>query len=257
MKKLLLVGALTLGAASCAPEIDQQTAPDVVLADFNPAASPAVVPTPNDLAIDSATGLVNAPIDPSAPAAQQEFTKDYLNTLNGFPVSVDGVHEDCRPGQATVNTSSVRFIDLLKGTAIATPDVTPTIAYDEDTDQLVIAPPATGWPKGGRYAIALIGGANGLKGMGGKQVVGSSVWTLASLEKPLVTCEDLTASDCRASTDLIPSTKTDPADRIKDQTATALRLEQLRRSYKPLLDALAAQGVQPLRTSCCCGPSAS
>ena len=33
MKKLLLVGALTLGAASCAPEIDQQTAPDVVLAD--------------------------------------------------------------------------------------------------------------------------------------------------------------------------------------------------------------------------------
>lgn len=243
MKKLLLVGALTLGAASCAPEIDQQEAPDVVLADFNPAGSPAVVPTPNDLAIDSTTGLVNAPIDPSAPAAQQEFTRDYLNTLNGFPVSATASTKIADLDKTTVNATSVRFIDLLKGTPIATPDVTPTIAYDEDTDQLIVAPPATGWPKGGRYAVALIGGANGLKGVGGKPVVGSSVWTLASLEKPLVTCEDLTAPDCRASTDLIPSTKTDPAERIKDQTATALRLEQLRRSYKPLLDALVAQGV--------------
>lgn len=243
MKKLFLVGALTLGAASCAPEIAQDTAPDVVLADFNPAASPAVVPTPNDLAIDATTGLVNAPIDPSAPAAQQEFTKDYLNTLNGFPVSSTASTKIPDLDKTTVNATSVRFIDLLAGTPIATPAVTPTIAYDEDTDQLVVAPPATGWPKGGRYAVALIGGANGLKGVGGKQVVGSSVWTLASLEKSLVTCEDLTASDCRASTDLIPSTKTDPAERIKDQTATALRLEQLRRSYKPLLDALAAQGV--------------
>jgi hypothetical protein len=243
MKKLLLVGALTLGAASCAPEIDQQAAPDVVLADFNPAASPAVVPTPNDLAIDPATGLVNAPIDPNAPAAQQEFTKDYLNTLNGFPVSVTASTKIPDLDKTTVNTNSVRFIDLLKGTPIATPDVTPTIAYDEDTDQLVIAPPATGWPKGGRYAIALIGGANGLKGVGGKQVVGSSVWALASLDKSLVTCEDLTAPDCQATTSLIPSSKADPAERLKDQTATALRLEQLRRSYKPLLDALVTQGV--------------
>jgi hypothetical protein len=243
MKKLLLVGALTLGAASCTPEIAQDAAPDVVVADFNPAGSPAVVPTPNDLAIDPATGLVNAPIDPNAPAAQQEFTRDYLNTLNGFPVSVTASTKIPNLDKSTVNTNSVRFIDLLKGTPIATPDVTPTIAYDDDTDQLVIAPPATGWPKGGRYAVALIGGANGLKGTGGRPVVGSSVWQLASLEKPLVTCEDLTASDCRATTDLIPSTKTDPAERIKDQTASALRLEQLRRSYRPLLDAVAAQGV--------------
>jgi hypothetical protein len=243
MKKLWLVGALALGAASCAPEIAQDEAPDVVVADFNPAGSPAVVPTPNDLAIDPATGLVNAPIDPNAPAAQQEFTRDYINTLNGFPTTVAATTKIADLDKATVTTSSVRFIDLLKGTPIATPDVTPTIAYDEDTDQIVIAPPAAGWPKGGRYAVALIGGATGLKGSKGQPVVGSTVWQLASLEQPLVTCEDLTAPDCRASTDLIPSTKTDPAERIKDQTASALRLEQLRRAYKPLLDAVAAQGV--------------
>jgi hypothetical protein len=244
MKKLLLVGVLSLSGASCAPEIAQDAPPDYVIADFNPAASPAVVPTPNDLAIDPATGLVNAPIDPNAPAAQQEFTKDYINTLNGFPTSVTASTKIPDLDKNSVTASSVRFIDLLKGTPIATPDVTPTIAYDEDTDQLVIAPPATGWPKGGRYAVALVGGDNGLKGTGGKKVVGSTVWTLASLEKPLVTCEDLTAPDCRASTDLIPSTKEDPAERIADQTATALRLEQLRRSYKPVLDAVASQGVK-------------
>ncbi|HVG57876.1 MAG TPA: hypothetical protein VNA24_04930 [Hyalangium sp.] len=243
MKKLLLVGVLTLSAASCAPEIAQDPAPDYVIADFNPAASPAVVPTPNDLAIDPATGLVNAPIDPNAPAAQQEFTKDYLNTLNGFPTSVTASTKVPDLDKNSVSASSVRFIDLLQGTPIATPPVTPTIAYDEDTDQIVIAPPPTGWPKGGRYAVALVGGDNGLKGTGGRKVVGSSVWALASLEQPLVTCEDLTAPDCKASTDLIPSTKEDPVERMADQTASALRLEQLRRAYKPLLDAVAAQGV--------------
>src|SRR5262245_60599990 len=243
MKKLLLVGALTLGAVSCTPDIKQDPPPDVVLADFNPSASPAVVPTPTDLAINQETGLVNAPIDPTASPAQQEFTRDYLNTLNGFPTSVTASTKIVDLDKSTVNTNTVKFIDLLAGTPIATRAVTPTIAYDEDTDLLQVAPPTGGWPKGGKYAVVLMGGENGLKGVGGKAVVGSSVWTLATLEQPLVTCEDLTASDCKPSTDLIPSTKEDPVERLADQTASALRLEQLRRSYKKLLDALQAQGV--------------
>ena len=40
--------------------------------------------------------------------------------------------------------------------------------------------------------------------------------------------------------DVIPSHKTDPAEKCKDQTAKALQLEQLRRGYAPILDALAA-----------------
>ncbi len=244
MKKLLLVGALTLSAASCAPDIKQEPAPDYVVAQFDPAGSPAVVPTPNDLAINPTTGLVNAPIDPKAPAAQQEFTRDYLNTLNGFPTSVTSTTKIVGLDKSTVSPTTVRFIDLLQGTPIATPTVTPTIAYDEDTNQLVIAPPETGWPKGGRYAVALIGGDNGLKGVGGKKVVGSPVWSLASLQKPLVTCEDLTAPDCKPTTDLIPAESTDPVEHLKEQTAAALQLEQLRRAYAPLLDAIATQGVK-------------
>ncbi|WP_224362714.1 hypothetical protein [Hyalangium versicolor] len=248
MRKLLFVGALTLGAVSCAPDIKQDPAPDVVVAQFDPAASPAVVPTPNDLAINQATGLVSAPIDPKAPAAEQEFTKDYLNTLNGFPTTAAASTKIVGLDASTVNPPakppSVMFIDLLAGTPIATPPVTPTIAYDGTAGQLTIAPPATGWPKGGKYLVALIGGENGLKGQGGKKVVGSSVWSLATLQSPLVTCQDLSAPDCAATTDLIPVESHDPAEQIKERNAAALQLEQLRRAYSPLLDALVAKGVK-------------
>ncbi|HLL05825.1 MAG TPA: hypothetical protein VK539_34965 [Myxococcaceae bacterium] len=243
MKKLLLVGALALGGVSCAPDIKQDPAPDNIVAQFDPAGSPAVLPLPNDLAINPATGLVAAPIDPNAPAAQQEFTRDYLNTLNGFPTTAAATTKIADLDEASINADTVRFIDLLQGTPIATPSVTVTRTYDAATGTLTIAPPATGWPKGGRYAIALVGGANGLKGKNGKPVIGSAVWAFASSPEPLVTCEDLTAPNCQATTEIIPSTKTDPAEKLADQTASALRLEQLRRAYRPLLDALETQNV--------------
>jgi hypothetical protein len=248
MKKLWLIGALALGGVSCAPEINQDPPADNVIAQFDPSASPAVVPLPNDLAINPATGLVAAPIDPSAPAAQQEFTRDYLNTLNGFPTSAVATTKITDLDETTINPENkpktVLFIDLLAGTPIATPTVAPTTSYDSATGTLSIAPPATGWPKGGRYAVALVGGPNGLKGKNGKPVVGSAVWGFASSSEPLVTCEDLTAPNCQATTEIIPSTKTDPAERLADQTATALRLEQLRRAYRPVLNAIADQGVE-------------
>jgi hypothetical protein len=245
MKKLLLVGALAFGGVSCAPDIKQDPPADNVIAQFDPAASPAVVPSPNDLALNPATGLVAAPIDPQAPAAQQEFTRDYINTLNGFPTSVVATTKITDLDPSTINPDTVRFIDLLKGTPIATPSVEVDTKYDAETGTLSISSknPA-GWPKGGRYAIALVGGEGGLKGTNGKPVVGSAVWGFASAENPLVTCEDLTAPDCRATTEIIPSEEHDPVKRHEDQTATALRLEQLRRSYKPVLDAIATQGVE-------------
>ncbi|SET96660.1 hypothetical protein [Stigmatella erecta] len=239
MKKLWLVGALSVGASACAPDIAQDDPPDVVLAQFDPSASPAVVPSPNDLAYDENTKRVNAPINPQASLAEQEFTRDYLNTLNGFPISSVATTKIVDLDPATINAGTVRFIDLQAGTPLATPAVTPTISYNAETDMLMIAPPATGWPKRGRYAVALIGGENGLKGVGGKPVVGSATWSFINSDESLVTCEELTAPDCRSRTDIIPSRKTDPAERLADQNASALRLEQLRRSYRDLLKAIA------------------
>jgi fermentation-respiration switch protein FrsA (DUF1100 family) len=245
MKKLWLAGALCVGASACTPDIAQDPPPDVVIAQFDPAASPAVVPSPNDLAYDENTKRVNAPINPQAPLAEQEFTRDYLNTLNGFPVSAVATTKIVDLDPATINAGTVRFIDLQAGTALATPPVTPTIAYNPETDLLTIAPPATGWPKRGRYAVALIGGANGLKGVGGKPVVGSATWSFINSDESLVTCEELTAPDCRSRTDIIPSRKTDPVERLADQNASALRLEQLRRGSRELIRAAAGPGGKP------------
>lgn len=245
MRKLLLVGATAaLGATACAPEIENQAPADVVVAQFDPTGVPAVVPSPNDLAIDSTTGLVKAPIDPNSSPAMQEFTRDYLNTLNGFPTAAAATAKIVDLDPASINADSVRFIDMYAGTPIATAPVTPTVSYNADTDTLTIAPPATGWPKGARYAVALVGGEKGLKGTNGRPVVGSATWAFARSAQPLVTCEDLTAPDCTTTTELIPSTETEPAARLADQTASALRLEQLRRAYKPLLESLEKQGVK-------------
>ncbi|GMU02290.1 hypothetical protein KH5H1_64100 [Corallococcus caeni] len=251
MKKSLFLGAMALGAVACTPEIAQD-APNtnVGLAEFDPTGSPAVVPSPNDLAINRATGLVNAPINPAASAAEQEFTRDYLNSLNGFPTSAIASTKVKDLDAFTVNARTVVFIDLYAGTPLAKKPVTPTIAYNEDTDLINLIPPVdpnTGlpaWPKGGRYAVALIGGENGLKTTSGHPIIGSATWAFASSAKPLVTCEDLTSPDCAPATEIIPSTETDPAKRLAAQTQSAIQLEQLRRGYAPLIEGLVAKGFK-------------
>ncbi|NPD25276.1 hypothetical protein HPP06_17835 [Corallococcus exiguus] len=252
MKKQLFLGAMALGAVACTPEIAQE-APNlnVGLAEFDPSASPAVVPSPNDLAINQVTKLVQAPINPAASAAEQEFTRDYLNSLNGFPTSAIANTKIKDLDPSSVSPKTVIFIDMYAGTPLATKPVTPTLAYNEDTDLLNIIPPVdinTGlpaWPKGSRYAVALVGGENGLKTTSGQSIIGSATWAFINSDKSLVTCEDLTSPDCGPATEIIPSSETDPAKRLADQTASALQLEQLRLGYKQVFDkALAPQGFK-------------
>jgi hypothetical protein len=251
MKKSLFLGAMALGAVSCTPEIAQD-APNtnVGLAEFDPSGSPAVVPSPNDLAINQTTKLVQAPINPKASAAEQEFTRDYLNSLNGFPTSAIASTKVQDLDAFTVNEKTVIFIDLYAGTPLAVKPVKPTIAYNETTDLINLIPPVdpnTGlpaWPKGGRYAVALIGGENGLKTTAGHPVIGSATWAFASSPAPLVTCEDLSAPDCAPATEIIPSTETDPAKRLAAQTASAIQLEQIRRGYAPIIKSLTDKGFK-------------
>ncbi|AEI64149.1 hypothetical protein [Corallococcus macrosporus] len=243
MRKVLFLGALALGASACAPDIAQdppRSPEDSVVAEFDPTASPPVVPSPNDLAI--VNGLVNAPINPQASAAEQEFTRDYVNTLNGFPTTVTVTTRIRDLDPTTVNSNTVKLIDVYAGTPLAKPATPKGIAYHEDTDLITILPPLPqGWPKGGRYAVAILGGENGVKTTAGKPVIPSATWAFASSPQSLVTCEDLTASNCQTATELIPSAETDPAARLADQTASALQLEQLRRGYAPILNLVSEQ----------------
>ncbi len=235
MKRLLLI---TLILAACEADIPKEGRPNVVVAEFDPAAS--VVPLPNDLARDPTTGKVVVPPSATDTAAQKEFNEKYLGALTGFPSeSTASVVFDGNLDPASVNAQTVLGLDL---TAAPAPiAINPQL--DPVTHTISVAPPAGGWLRGHRYAIVVVAGPNGVRGAGGVPVVGSATWALVSSSNPVVTCTDLTSPDCRPAVDVIPSDKTDPAERLADQTQKAIQLEQIRRGYAPLLDALGARGI--------------
>ncbi len=250
MKKLLPILVL-LGA--CAPDIQQDPAPstDVVMVNFDPAhvdpatgEPDAIVPLPNDLArADATTGeiapgaKIKVPPPPSSrpyPDAQKEFDQQYLQTLDGFPYeSTASVTTSGDLNPTSVNPMTILAFDITNKALPMPVTIAPTFA----NKTITIPPPAGNWTRAHTYAIAAIGGANGLKGAGGQPVIGSQVWTLVSSSNPLVTCPDL-KTNCQPAVDIIPSTQTDPDAKLKDQTAKAIQLEQLRRGYAPILDAL-------------------
>ena len=233
----LVVSVLGLAAVitACAPDIPQVTNKPLVVMEFDPAAAPPVVPSPNDLAIDQNTGLVTVPPNPTDTPTQIEFNRTYLNTLDGFPME----------STASVATSG----DLAPGTlatGVLVLDITNPLApfpvtnavpgYVAGSKVLTIAPPNGAWTRGHRYAIVIKGGnqTGALTGSSGQSVAGTAVWALVAGTVPLCALPDggpgLPGSGCLPTTDLLPSAE------------AAAQLQELQLAYKPLIDAL---GVLP------------
>ncbi len=188
---------------------------------FDPRSMSPVVPEPNDLRMDPATGLVRYPISPGDSPAQQEFTRDYLNTLDGFPGSVTASAQTSAPlDPFSVNSQSVRLIQVA-GPAMST---APIVGYNEDTLKILVIAP-TGWPRGARFMVAVLGGDSGVKDVGGRHVAGSPVWQWVRSTTPLVDDSD------RSTVPGLPD-------------ADAPNMERLRLRYAPHLDQLASQGVR-------------
>lgn len=245
MKRLLVLGCLAGVFAGCNPDIPNTPSSTYVTALFDPANG--VAPSPNVLATDMRTGLLAVPIPPGASPAQAEFTTDFLNKLDGYPrdtparATFDG---DLVP--TSVNSSSVKILDLAAGGA---PVAGTAASYVAAQKQIVIPPPASGWPNGHVIAVVLIAGPNGLQSTNGVPVVGSPTWALVRSKTPLVTCTTLFQPDgsinpdCQPTVSVIPSNEHDPAARLQDQTRSAVQLEQIRRSFVMVLDNFDAQGV--------------
>src|SRR5207237_3480750 len=89
------------------------------VAQFDPQATPPVIPLPNDLVRDPATGLLAIPDLPGASDAQKEFNA-YLRTLDGFPPStpVTASFSDA------LNPESVTPSNLIRSGAVAVFDLT-------------------------------------------------------------------------------------------------------------------------------------
>ncbi|MBX3226818.1 MAG: hypothetical protein KIT84_38635 [Labilithrix sp.] len=235
-------------AVACAPEIKQDDPPpEAIFVKFDPGAEVPVVPTPNDLAKDATTGLLVVSSNDATPLAQREFNTDYLGGLNGFPYeSTAEVLLSGALDPETVDAESVVVLDLTDGGA---PVTTVTPRYDETKIAISIAAPAGGWTRAHRYAIAVIGGSSGsgVKGAKGQRVIGSPAWVLVSGKFPLFECDPANPDECKPAVDIIPSSKTDPAEKFADQVAKAKRLDQLRQGYAPLLESI-AQAKQVAQT---------
>jgi Bacterial virulence factor lipase N-terminal len=244
--KRLTVSILVLVGSSCDPVIDSKPSPAVIVARFDPAAAVPVVPTPNDLATNPATGMLAVTIPANASGADKAFY-EWLNTLDGFPASATATTTFTGGlDAASVSPNSVRVLDLDNANSVV-----PVMAVSASTgnpdapEVLSIPPPTGGWTLGHRYALAIVGGSAGVKGKDGQAVVGTPTWALIRAAKSLVTCSDLMDATCAPTTGIIPSSvRNDEAARLADQTKSALRLEALRRKYAPALEALVATGLK-------------
>jgi hypothetical protein len=255
LRKLVLA-ALTVGA--CVPDVPQSAGPPPsIVVEFDPGALPPVAPVPNDLAPrDPASGKLKIPPSPTDTLAQTEFNADYLGSLTAFPFESTAQAPVSGPlDPSSVDNDSVVVIDLsqLKSAAAAMQSPTSAIigdllpTFDGAASAIVVNPPAAGFTRAHQYAVVFVTPSAahpaGLRGAFGEPVIGSPAWALVTSPSPLVNCPngDLTSSQCAVAVDVIPSAFTDPAQRLADQTAKALQLEQLRRQLQPLL--VAAEGL--------------
>jgi hypothetical protein len=247
-----IVSALGLAASllACTPDISQVAPTPYVTMQFDPAATPAVVPQPNNLAINPETGLVVVPPNPGDTPTQTAFNNSYLATLDGFPMETPATTTTSGDLNPTSLATGVLVLDITNQAAPVPVKVTPSYAPN-GTDAgsggtLTIPGPLPGalWQRGHTYAAVVIGGTQpgAVTGSNGQQVTGSSTWalissagnctTVAACAPPVPLCilpdggPGGTGSGCLPVTDLIPS------------QADAIQLQQLQTGYAPLLAAL-------------------
>lgn len=188
---------------------------------FEPRGARPVVPQINDLYLDPGTGLVTLPVNLEDSPAQQEYTRDYLNTLDGFPTSsAPSVEVSAALDPLTVNDTTVRVLQV-QGPMGATH----VVGYNADTHRISIIPTSQrGWNRGSRYVVAVLGGLHGVKDLEGKPVIGSQAWRWV-----------------RSATPLVDGAGHSTVSGLSD--VDAQRLEVLRPHYAPHLATLASQGI--------------
>ena len=196
---LLAVIGPTLG---CEPDVKAPPPPPPTsVALFDPLATPAVVPTPNDLAFTGGDGTHLNPPDTPGESAAQASLNAYLRRLNGFPASstpTTTFSAPLDPASATLTTAmgagSVVLVDTTAASLVGS--VMPTLSADGKTLELV---PSTPFEPGHRYAVVLFGGSDpaGLRGATGEQVIASPSFFFLRSPNPLVArCGDASNPEC-------------------------------------------------------------
>jgi hypothetical protein len=260
-----LSAALALaGAVACAPSVDNTSLPTppggsgpaVDYAVFDPTATTPAIPVPNDLALQQSA------IDAQVGAQKELLT--LFATSGGFPndqetpvtidfqrqsVAADGTITNTAPDLDVTTFSSSNFVVLAipvasDGTPTGNPadggvDAPQASDYVKASDRGTLTLHHTAdstthsraWAAGHRYIVAIRGGDNG--------VHTSSGGTMGNINPMPVTyliTRGIPLNDPSLYA-LIPGNTTD------EKAAAAAQLEQLRQSYLPAFQAIAAAGI--------------
>ena len=164
MKRLLLL-PLAATFAACSPDIP--TSPDVsgnfVVAEFDPAHN--VIPLPNDLVFLDAQGNVQATLQAPTTGgtdAQNEFNRDYLNHLDGFPLeSTASMLFDKPIDENTVTLfplqgATLAVFDVKHNVPVTNLIVTVTNSPNGGQSTLSFIPTSGSWDRGGQYAVLVL-----------------------------------------------------------------------------------------------------
>jgi hypothetical protein len=190
-----LVAALALGlgisGGACTPSIPQDPLPESM--EFDPQAMPPRSPTPTGLLIDATTKRINlalanisVPVDCTAltPMVQAECEFDtYLQSLDGFPTVTPGLAPATAALDPATLTVGANVVVVAASTNQVVADV--TTGFDAATRSLTIHP-KTHWKVGESYWVGVRGYANGVRAVGGTEVVGSPIMALLKQDTSLI-----------------------------------------------------------------------
>ena len=251
-RSLWLLSAVSLAAlmSACSPNIPQNPQTPYVTVEFNPAASPPVVPSPIDFGVKNpATGLLQIPPSPTDTPTETAFYQSYFDTLDGYPMETPAsvaVSADINPASLA---TGVLVLDITNPAAPAVVPVTATYTSGgADAGGVISIPPPGGmWTRAHSYAVTIIGGNQtgpfaAVTGANGETVTGAQTWALAastsncpsvsSCAPPVPVCALPDGGPGGINSGCVPASSLVPA-------AQAPQLQELQNAATPLLAALA------------------
>ena len=228
---LLALGLVGLGG--CVADIPDSNPGQGVVALFNPAASPPVVPAPTDLV--RVGGKLQIPVDPTeATNGALKTFNTYLRGLDGFPPDSTAETTFSDAIDAASLADGVVVYDATTKTVLTAPDAVPTLDPAAANKQLTISTKSR-WRNGHTYFVGLFSWqGGGLRGADTKPVLADTAFALLRSSTPLYAkCQDPTSAACACASLVDPA-----CHAVVDglDNASAQQLEVARLGIKPLID---------------------
>src|SRR5262245_38108691 len=219
MRRLVLFALLGAGCG-----LDRSPPAKLIHARFDPDAKK--IPMPTDVLRDQTARRLKLPIDDTLTDAETEFFT-FLNTLDGWSSTMTAsVELTGKLDPKTVTFDSVQVWDVagpvpkrVNGT---------TVVLEPNGTKLTIDAPREGWTRGGRYAIVLSGGKNGVRGASGELVECDAAFYFLRLKEALDTPKHERAF---------------PGDTHAERMDNAHKLEEIRLDLAPMFQFMEQQGL--------------